>query len=110
MNKKVLVISRVGCQLCQVLEYELYFKEKIDAEYFNNEDHSKIFHEFINYFNIHRFPVIQVDNGKEFITIHGDPNFVESTSGAGSKTSRTLFYFEDTVNKQISRLKELLKD
>lgn len=110
MNKKVILIVREGCQLCEVLEHELVYNEKLEVIAFSDIHHPEIFQEFTQRFNIHRYPAIQVDDGKDFITIHGDPNFVESTSGTGSSMNKTLFYFENTVNKQISRLKELLKN
>lgn len=110
MNKKVILISRTGCQLCEVLEYELLHNEKIEVIVFKSEEHPDVFNEFTQRFGIDRFPVLQVDDGKDFITIHADSTFSEPTSGAGSRMSKTMFYFEDTVNKQISRLKELLKD
>ena len=110
MNKKVFVISRKGCHYCELLEHELYHNEKIKFMPFNDIDDALIFEDFTTQFKITRYPAIQIDDGKDFITLHGDPDFVEPASGAGSNINKTLFYFEDTVNKQISRLKELLKD
>lgn len=111
MNKKVILILREGCQLCEVLEHELIHNEKLEVIAFSDIAHPDIFQEFLQRFKINRFPAIQIDDGKDFITIHGDPDFIEPTSGgAGSTINKTLFYFEDTVNKQISRLKELLKN
>jgi hypothetical protein len=110
MNKKVILIVRHGCQMCEVLEYELIHNEKFEVITFTDTHHPDVFQEFLQRFKINRFPAIQVDDGKDFITIHGDPDFVEPVSGAGSSMSKALFYFENTINKQISRLKELLKD
>jgi len=110
MNKKVILIVREGCQLCEVLEYELVHNEKLEVLIFSDITHPDVFQEFTQRFGISRYPAIQVDEGTDFITIHADPNFIESTSGAGSSMNKKLFYFENTVNKQISKLKELLKD
>jgi len=110
MNKKVILIVREGCQLCEVLEHELVHNEKLEVLTFSDITHPNIFQEFTQRFGINRYPAIQIDDGNNFITIHGDPNFIESTSGAGSNMNETLFYFENTINKQIIRLKELLKD
>ena len=110
MNKKVILILREGCQLCEVLEHELIHNEKLEVIAFSDIAHPDVFQEFTQRFGINRYPAIQIDDGKDFITIHADPNFIEPVSGAGSNINKILFYFEDTVNKQISRLKELLKN
>ena len=70
MNKKVFIISRKGCHYCELLEHELYHNEKIKFMSFNDMDDAPIFEDFTNQFKINKYPAIQVDDGKDFITIH----------------------------------------
>lgn len=72
MDKKVILISRMGCMLCERVLYEITHDRKLEcAEYLDTES-PKIFHDFTQLFKINRFPVLQIDDGEKFVTIHRD--------------------------------------
>ncbi len=81
MDKKVILITKAGCMLCDRVAYDLEYERKISyTEYMNVKD-PKIYNDFVELFKINRFPVIQIDEGDRFITIHRDANATtESTS------------------------------
>lgn len=77
MDKKVILISKANCMLCDRVAYELEYDKKVPFTEYSNINDPKIYDDFINMFKINRFPVIQIDDGKGFITIHRD---AESTT------------------------------
>lgn len=72
MDKKVILISRMGCMLCERVLYEITHDRKLACVEYLDTESPKIFNDFIQLFQIHRFPVIQIDDGVKFVTIHRD--------------------------------------
>lgn len=110
MEKKVFVISRHGCQICEILEYELKYIHNIEFSTFSNSKTPEIFLDFQKQFKIDRFPVVQIDNGKEFTTIHWDSEFTEIQSGnPGGKQPFPhikVNNIEEMINKTLKLLSE----
>lgn len=72
MDKKVILISKMGCMLCERVLYEIIHDRKLPCSEYLDVESPKIFNDFIQLFKINRFPVIQIDDGEKFITIHRD--------------------------------------
>lgn len=82
--KKVFVISRRGCQTCEMLEYDLKYIHEVEFQSFSDMETPDIFNEFKVQFKINRFPVVQIDDGTGFTTIHMDNSYIPKESGTGS--------------------------
>lgn len=110
MNKKVFVINRSGCQVCEMLGYELKYVHNIDFTSFSSNQTPEIFGDFQRHFRIDRFPVVQVDNGKDLITIHWDSAFIDNQSGPGGKPQHPYIKVNSVLPEMVNKTLELLKD
>ena len=72
MDKKVILINKMGCMLCERILYEITHERKLSCNEYLDTESPKVFNDFIQLFQINRFPVIQIDDGVKFITIHRD--------------------------------------
>ena len=110
MEKKVFVINRHGCQVCEMLEYELKYVHNIEITSFTSSKTPEIFFEFQKQFKLDRFPVVQIDDGKEFITIHWDSNFIDNHSGPGGKPTHPYIKVDNVLPDMVNKTLELLQN
>ena len=101
--KKVFVVSRRGCQTCEMLEYDLKYIHEVEFQSFSDMETPDIFNEFRAQFKINRFPVVQIDNGVGFTTIHMDNSYTPKESGTGSSIASDLGFIK------VNNLSELLE-
>jgi hypothetical protein len=103
MENKVILIARQDCHWCEVLLYELLQVYKIDPLIIFDTQTPELFNDFTKHFGIKRYPVIQIDNGTEFITIHQDIEYFNN-----NKTSPNYIFVKD-LNEMIDKALYLLK-
>lgn len=110
MGKQVIVFIRKDCQTCERLMFELEQVRQIKPLYFNNVENEPIFRDFVKNFNIHRFPSVQLDNGKVITTLHKDPNFDIDRIDESLKTDDFKFTFTPNIEVKLALIEEFLKD
>jgi len=112
MEKQVLLIKRDGSQVSDRIHYELTYINNIkNIITVSSQVSPNIFYDFINHFKINIFPVIQIQEGIKFITIHTDPNHKEPSQGAGGRAiSDFTFVKVNNTNELISKALELYKN
>ena len=111
MEKQVLLITRDGSQVSDRIHYELTYINDIKNIITISPQVSPVFHDFINQFKIYIFPVIQIQEGVKFITIHMDFNHKEPSQGAGGRTiSDFTFIKVNNTDELISKALELYKN
>jgi len=112
MEKQVLLIKREGSQVSDRIHYELTYINNIkNVMIISSQSSPNIFNDFINQFKISTFPVIQIQEGVKFITIHMDHNHEEPSQGAGGRTiSDFTFIKVNNAEELINKALELYKN
>ena len=112
MKKQVLLITRDGSQVSDRIHYELtYINDIKNIIIISPQVSPHVFRDFINQFKIITFPVIQIQEGVKFITIHMDPNHEEPSQGAGGRTiSDFTFVKVNNTDELINKALELYKN
>jgi hypothetical protein len=72
MKNKVILIAKKDCHFCEVLMVELMEIHKLKPYIIMDNVAPDLFNDFSKHFGVNRYPVIQIDTGEEFITIHMD--------------------------------------
>ena len=112
MKKQVLLITRDGSQVSDRIHYELtYINDIKNIITISPQVSPHVFHDFIKHFKINTFPVVQIQEGVKFITIHMDHNHEEPSQGAGGRTiSDFTFIKVNNAEELISKALELYKN
>lgn len=113
MNKKVFVFMRDLSQLGERIHFELKEIYNIpNIGLFTPTTAGELFRDFVNNFNVKTFPCVQIgeNNGKQWTTIHMDPNHEEQTQGAGGKQIRDFIYIKvSNVDELVNKALEIYK-
>ena len=101
MENKVILIARKDCHFCEVLMVELVEIHKLKPYIIVDFVVPDLFNDFTRHFGITRYPVVQIDTGQEFITIHMD----KTHPGNDPK-----YIFVESVGHMIDKTLELISE
>jgi hypothetical protein len=101
MEKKVILVGKKDCHYCEVLFYELVEIHNLKPFFIFEHSSPELFVDFSKHFGINRYPASQIDNGKEFITIHMDKDF---------KTDNPNYIFVESIEHMIDKTLELISE
>jgi hypothetical protein len=99
MEKKVILVGKKDCHYCEVLFYELVEIHKLKPFFIFEQTSPELFTDFSKHFGINRYPASQIDDGKDFITIHMDKDF---------KTDSSNYIFVESVGHMVDKTLELI--